>query len=92
MSTVTINLNFVATTPTGEPYQYNYPVGQWLAEQLEKRVSTDNPALEAYTAAKLRDNNWVITLPIDEALYIKGVVVTLDVDNLYKGQILTKFP
>jgi hypothetical protein len=84
------NLNIQPTiTVDGkvQPYAINYPLSVLLAEHLEQRINTVNPALEARVAEELRTTGEV-ELTEDERVYIHDVVVSLPIGDLLKGKIL----
>jgi hypothetical protein len=94
----TIDLNFTPTNRKGEPHGIDYPVGQFLQEQLDKRINKERPALEASVANQLsEDNTFTISEEpgtngeLSDFEYIRLAVQQLDIDNLLKGQILAAF-
>lgn len=91
-----INLNAKAVHPTEKdangnplPYFEDRPMALWLAEHLEGRITTDNPILEARIASELRTNG-TFTATSEELTIIRNIVILAQVDNLFKGQILSK--
>ncbi|MDL5050642.1 hypothetical protein QQ054_32080 [Oscillatoria amoena NRMC-F 0135] len=86
----TIDLNFQPTTPTGEPHLHKMMAGQWFADELNKRISTDNPVFELQASISFRDTN-TFTGTDEQINYLKNILIALPVDNLWKGQLLAKF-
>lgn len=87
----TINLNFIPVNRKNEPHGIDYPLGQYLMEELDKRVSVERPELEASIANQLAVNN---TFQIEDSgegsdlAYLYSIVKNFNTDNLLKGQIL----
>lgn len=89
-----LNLNFIPTikrmvnnVEVDMPHVIDYSLAQYVAEQIELRVSTENPLLEYRIAQSLRAIGQV-TLTQEEAEYLTTIIVNLPIDNLLKGQIL----
>ena len=72
------------------PHIIDYTVSQYVAEQLEARTSTENPLLEYEVAQSLR-NTGSAELSLEDAEYIKSIIVELPIDNMLKGQVLEVF-
>lgn len=72
------------------PHVIDYCLAQFLAEQIELRVSTENPLLEYRIAQSLRSTG-AVNLTEEEVAYLTTIIVNLQIDNLLKGQILEVF-
>lgn len=86
---MTYNLNQIPTH-NGKPHGIDYPMAQYIAEQLEARVSTSNPLLEYTIAQQLRATGEV-SLTEEERDYLVAIISSWQIDNLFKGQILERF-
>jgi hypothetical protein len=89
-----IKLNFIPKTKriiddveVEVPYIIDYPLSIYIAEQIEQRVSTNNPLLEYRIAQSLR-NTGSVELNQEETAYLSDIIIQLAIDNLLKGQIL----
>jgi hypothetical protein len=69
------------------PHIIDYPISQYIAEQIEQRVSNANPLLEYRIAQSLR-NTGSVDLNEEETAYLSEIITQLPIDNLLKGQIL----
>ena len=69
------------------PHIIDYPISQYIAEQIEQRVSNANPLLEYRIAQSLR-NTGSVDLNEEETAYLSEIIIQLPIDNLLKGQIL----
>lgn len=69
------------------PHIIDYSLAKFIAEQLEERMSNDNPLLEYRIAQSLRKTG-TVELNEQEANYLSSIIIHLGIDNLLKGQIL----
>lgn len=89
-----INLDFIPVNRKGEPHVIDYPVGQFLMQELDRRVNKERPELEASIADQLAvDNTFLIddSAENNDLNYLYAIVQNLQIDNLLKGQILNEF-
>jgi hypothetical protein len=85
--TPTITVTDANGQPQQVPHLFDMLASQYIAEQLMARVNTDNPELDYRIANELKSTNCV-DLNEQELEYLISIITSLQVDNLYKGQLL----
>lgn len=69
------------------PHLFDMIASDYLAEQLLAKVNTENPELDYRIANELKEKVNVELTEI-EVDYLRSFINLLQVDNLYKGQLL----
>lgn len=70
----------------GSPYGTTETAAIYIAQELERRVTSDKPLLEHRISLELRDTGEVELLQIERE-HLLNVITSLPIDNYFKGSL-----
>lgn len=82
---MTYNFNF-NIEKDGSPYGTTDTAATYIAQELERRITSDKPLLEYRIATELRTTSEVV-LTETEKNHLLSVLTSLPIDNYFKGQL-----
>jgi hypothetical protein len=80
------NFNYVPTKD-GTIYGTQLTAGQYIASELEVRVTTDKPALEYRISTELRASNQTDLTQVERD-HLLSVISSFQIDNYFKGELM----
>jgi hypothetical protein len=74
-------------TKNGEFYGTTFKASEYIADELENRVTTDKPALEYRISTELKNNDQTDLTQIERD-HLVAVLSSLQIDNYFKGELM----
>lgn len=74
-------------TKDGTAYGTTLKASEYLANELDNRITTDNPALEYRVSTELKTTNQVDLTQVERD-YLLSVISSFQIDNYFKGELM----